>query len=196
MNRDTPRALALGATIAFGSCQLAACDDSSHDSELTPPLTTATEPTADDDPAVDPTDADLHATEARVSDRTVSPGFTPDPTRIEGTTAGGPVDLSSVADGCVGWAAAQPDAIVRAGRPFAELVLMAASRADLTMLAVGPSGEPRCADDVDGAHPVIRDDFGAGPIRVWIGVRERGEAAPFTLGISELDDSRPAALLR
>jgi len=194
MKCDTPTALALGATLAFGSCHLAACDDGSDHGDLTPPLAAATAPAADE-ATPDPGRLDLDATEARFGAPTVSPGFTPDPTRVQGTTAGGPVDLSTVADGCVGWAAAQPDAIVHAARPFAELGLMAASGVDLTMLAIGPRGEPRCVDDADGAHPVVRDDFLAGPIRIWIGVRERGQVAPFTLGVSELDDSRPASLL-
>jgi len=195
MVRDTPRALALGATIAFGSCQLAACEDANDETSLAPPLASTT--TATDEPERDPHEADLDATDARFGSVAVSPGFTPDPTRVAGTTAGGPLDLSSVADGCVGWAAAQPDAIVNAGRPFAELTLMAASpRAALTLMAVGPRGEPRCVRGDDGAQPSIRDDFTAGSIRVWVGVRERGETAPFVFGVSELDDSRPDALLR
>ena len=183
--------MVLSATLALGSCQLASCNDADEDKAAPPPL--STQATVDVDTSVS-AEPDLDATEARVAEIETSPGFTPDPTTCSGTTAGGPLDLNHLDDRCHGWVDAQPDAILQAERPFAELAVMAASRDDATLLVVGPDGEARCGDDEDGTNPVVRGFFAVGLHRVWVGTRERGVEARFVLGLSELDDSRPSSL--
>lgn len=185
-------AMVLSATLALGGCQLASCDDMEEEKNVAPLSTLAPAPTAEREPL----DPDLEASEARVAELDTSPGFTPDPMLRTGITAGGPVDANRFDDRCRGWIAAQPDVLVRASRPFAELVVMAASSDDITLLVVGPDGEARCGDDDDGTHPVVRGFFEAGTHRVWVGAQERGVTAAFVLGLSELDDSLPSSLPR
>ena len=184
-------AMVLSATLALGSCQMASCNDADEDKRVS--RSSAAHSSLDDrrGAAAEP---DLDATEGRVAEIDTSPGFTPDPTTCTGTTAGGPLDVNHLDDRCHGWVDAQPDAILQAERPFAELTVMAASRDDATLLIVGPDGEARCGDDEDGTNPVVRGFFAAGLHRVWVGTRERGVEARFVLGLSELDDALPSSL--
>ena len=142
-----------------------------------------------------PREPNLEADQGRVADLVASPGFTPDPMTRASTTASSDIDLSEYDDRCAGWASREPDLLVHADRPFAELAVMAASPADLTMMLVGPDGEARCSDDVEGTHPVVRGDFAAGLHRVWIGSHNRGAVVPFMLALTELDGLAPSSLL-
>lgn len=184
-------AMVLSATLALGSCQMASCNDADEDKAAS--TASATHSPLDEETSAT-AEPDIDATEARVAEIETSPGFTPDPTTCSGTTAGGPLDVNHLDDRCHGWVDSQPDAILQAARPFAELAVMAASRDDATLLVVGPDGEARCGDDEDGTNPVVRGFFAAGLHRVWVGTRERGVEAAFVLGLSELDDARPSSL--
>lgn len=186
-----PKALALGATIALGSCQLAACADPPQEVRGAP--LSAAAPTHE--APADPVELDLDGDEATYADVSTSPGFTPDPQTFAGTTAGGPVDLERVDERCHGWAAGDPDAIVRATRPFAELLIMAASAEDVTLAVLDPDGELRCGDDEEGTHPIVRGELSPGVYRVWVGTHRPGARAPFTLALTELDDAQPSSLL-
>lgn len=186
-------AVVLGATLALGGCSLTGCDGTS-DYDKMPSLTTVAPVQQTEEPPA-PEDPDIDAEEGTLASVTVAPGFTPDPHVEEGTTAGGPVDASRFDERCDGWIAAAPDVVIETPRPFAELTVMVASREDTTLVLVGPDGQPRCADDSDGTHPLIRGDFAAGLHRVWVGTRERGAEASFVLAMSELDDSVPSSLL-
>ncbi len=193
------KAMVLGATLALGGygiggCALAGCDDPVvHDVKM-PSLatTTAAEAAGAPEEVIEP---DLLSDEARLAELDVSPGFIPDPTVRTGETAGGPVDLDAYDERCDGWAAEAPDLVLDAARPFAELAILVASHADTTLMVVGPDGEPRCADDIDGAHPVIRQSFLPGRYRVWVGTREPETRAGYVIALSELDDVQPSALL-
>lgn len=154
---NTRGAMVLGATLAFGGCQLASCDDPGEDEVVVPLANVAPTPPTESEPL----DPDLDATEARVAEIETSPGFTPDPTLRIGTAAGGPVDANHFDERCHGWIAAQPDVLLRATRPFAELVVMAASADDTTLLVVGPDGDARCGDrahtrPVDGVRVLVK----------------------------------------
>ncbi|MCA9605500.1 MAG: hypothetical protein KC619_07885 [Myxococcales bacterium] len=186
----TPRALALGASLAFGTCQLAACD---HAPPEPPHPLASVATTTPEVPEEEPVRLDLEAEQAEI-DVTTSPGFTPDPRTFAGTSAGGPVDLHDEDERCHGWVARMPDAIVRTPRPFAELVVMAASAEDLTLAVAGEDGVLRCGDDQDGTHPIVRGELAAGVYRVWVGTRQRDAHAPFVLAFSELDDALPSSL--
>lgn len=189
--RRTPRALALGASLAFGSCHLSACE---HAPPEPPHALVAVATTTAEAPDEAPITLDREAERASVADVTTSPGFTPDPQVFEGTTSGGPVDLEAEDERCHGWVARMPDAILRAPRPFAELVVMAASREDLTLAVAAEDGVLRCGDDEDGTHPLVRGELPRGVYRVWVGTRRRGARVPFVLALSELDDSQPSSL--
>ncbi len=194
MTCQTPRALALGATIAFGSCHLAACEHL-EEPAVGAPLTTTTQH-HDQEPEVEepPTELDLGADRGQLGDIELSPGFTPDPTTWSGTTTGGPIDLTTVDDRCSGWVGPAPDVTLRTTRPFAELVVMAASPSDTTIALAGPDGELRCGDDEDGEHPIVRGYFEPGTFRIWVGAAAQDATAPFVLAVSELDDSLPSSL--
>lgn len=193
VERRAPRALAIGASLAFGSCQLAACDHAPAEPRDPLVAVTTTTPEA---PVEEPPALDLDSASATLADVRTGPGFTPDPETFAGTTAGGPVDLEAEDERCHGWVAEMPDVILRTPRPFAELVVMAASHEDVTIAIAGEDGTLRCGDDEDGTHPVVRGELAAGVWRVWVGTRRPGVRAPFVLALSELDDATPSSLPR
>lgn len=188
----TGRAMVLGATLALGGCTLAACTDDVDFEPKMPSLAATTTEHELNDP--EPNEPDVSSPRARLDQLDASPGFAPDPMVEHGLTSGGAVDLEAFDDRCRGWTSRDPDFVVEADRPFAELSLMVRADEDATLLVIGPDGEPRCGDDEDGTHPVVRGSFAAGRIRVWVGTDRRGAEIPFMLGLSELDDSLPSAL--
>jgi len=202
-------AVVLGATLALGGCGLTGCNDGAD--AAVPSLASsrvaehAEAPSATEEVVVEeeeepeaepePELPRLGAEEGRVGTVEANPGFVPDPLTKSGTTAGGPVDAHVFDDRCEGWIAAQPDLVLNAGRPFAELAVMVGSEEDTTLMVVGPQGDPLCADDDDGSNPVLKGPFRSGVYRVWVGTRRREAEAPFVLALSELDDSSPSDLL-
>lgn len=180
--------IVLGATIAIGSCTLAACDDPPQPPPIEP--IAATQPVVEED---EPDEVLFDAEAGRLGTLDASPGFTPDPMTRQGTLAGGPFDASEIDDGCAGWIDAEPDYVLEARRPFAELAVMSASRSETTLVIVGPDGDVRCGGE--GEHALVRGVFEVGIHRVWIGAQERGANAPYVMAISELDDTVPSSLL-
>lgn len=188
----TGRAMVLGATLAFGGCALAACTDD-VDFEPKMPSLAATTTTHEEAPE-EPNEPDVTATRARLDQLDASPGFVPDPMVEHGLTGGGAVDLDAFDDRCAGFTSRDPDFVVEADRPFAELSVMVKADEDTTLLVIGPDGETRCGDDEDATHPLVRGPFAAGRIRIWVGTSRRGAEIPFVLGLSELDDTLPSHL--
>jgi hypothetical protein len=186
------RAMVLGATLALGGCTFAACTD---DADFEPKMPSIAATTSAPETAYEePNEPDVTATHARLDQLDASPGFVPDPMLEHGLTGGGAVDLEAFDDRCRGWTSRDPDFVVEADRPFAELSLMVKADEDTTLLVIGSDGETRCGDDEDASHPVVRGPFAAGRIRVWVGTERRGAEIPFVLGLSELDDSLPSGL--
>jgi hypothetical protein len=186
---SSSRAMVIGATLAFGTCALACSEDPSTNVREVAHRSAIAQP-----PPPEPTTVALDAARGRNGTIAASPGFTPDPLVRPGTTAGGPLAANEQDERCRGFVSAEPDYVLDADRPFAELALMVSSREDTTLFVVGPDGEARCADDDDGAHPVLRTAFAAGRYRVWVGTRNRNVEAPYVLALSELADSRPSTL--
>ncbi|MGE0788980.1 MAG: hypothetical protein AB7S26_25130 [Sandaracinaceae bacterium] len=186
-------AVHLGATIAFGGCALAGCDGSVETGKI-PSIATSGEMTEPDAPPPSE-DPDMDAHTGRLPGASVAPGFTPDPLLREGDIAGGPIDARRLDADCEGWIAVEPDVVVESTRPIAELAVMAASSVDTTLVVVGPDGRPRCANDSDGMHPIVRSDFAAGRYRIWVGAHERGAAGRFVMALTEFDDAIPGSLL-
>jgi hypothetical protein len=185
-------AVVIGATIAIGSCALAGCGEDALESSRIPRVNGA-QPSEDHDEG--PASVALEAEEGRIETLELSPGFTPDPVTRQGTLAGGPFDASEIDDACSGFIAGDPDFVLDAPRPFAELAVMVASEADTTLFIAGPEGELRCAADSDGSHPVVRALFEPGLHRVWVGSADRDAHARYTLALSELEEATPSALL-
>lgn len=195
VERRAGRAAVLGATIAFGSCTLAACGDLSDDAAKMPLLAAASLPSYEEEGGVDEVALALEAAEGSVATITAAPGFTPDPLVRTGTTGEAAIDAREVDERCRGWVSAQPDVVITAERPFAELAVMAAASEDITLLVIDPEGEARCGDDEDGTHPVVRGLFEVGTHRVWLGTASPSSRARFVLALSELDDTLPSRLL-
>ncbi len=191
------RAVVLGATLALGTCSLAACGDDADSGPPVPALAAATSPAEIDPPAPEPEPEpalDYDAEEGRVGTFSAGPGFTPDPLTHPGTTAPGVIDAHLDDERCHGWLAPQPDYVFTATRSFAELTMMVASREDTTLYVVDPDGELRCADDDEGADPIIRARFTPGVYRVWVGTRAQNVEAPYLLALSELEETSPSQL--
>ncbi len=194
MERRAGRAAVLGATIAFGSCTLAACGDVSDEAAKMPLLAAASLP-AYEEGGVEEAALSLEADEGSVATITATPGFTPDPLVRAGSTSEGAIDAHDVDERCRGWVSAEPDVVISAERPFAELAVMAAATEDITLLVIDPEGEARCGDDEDGTNPIVRGLFEAGTHRVWVGTASPSSRARFVLALSELDDTLPSRLL-
>lgn len=186
-----PRAWALTAGLALGTCLVSACDDQAEAPSAQPAEISERRAA----PAPRRVEPDLDGDQARLAVVDLSPGFTPDPARWSGQTAATAVDLNDFDDRCAGWTAVEPDLLVHARRPFAELFVMAASNQDTTLLVVDADGEHHCADDIEGQHPLLAVAVEEGPLRVWVGIKPRGGTASFELAVSELEDTQPASLL-
>lgn len=194
VERRAGRAVVLGATIAFGSCTLAACGDGADYSPKMPLLAAASLPAHEDE--VDEVETlALDAQEGSVATLEASPGFTPDPLTHAGTTRETSIEASDVDERCAGWLAAEPDYVLTADRPFSELAVMVASAEDATLFIVGPDGEARCGDDEDGANPIVRGLFVPGTHRVWVGAPAPDVTVSYVLALSELDDTLPSRLV-
>lgn len=201
--RRAGRAVALGAAVAIGTCSLGACGDTTDpEAHNVPALAASThdanEPSEIGAIPLEDEEEDmlsLEAEQGRVDTLVTSPGFAPDPLTREGTAGGGTIDGEYEGDHCRGWLAPEPDFVLTARRPFAELAVMVASEADTTLFIVGPDGEPRCGDDEDGQQPVVRGLFAQGTHRVWVGTARPEVSARYVLALSELEDSRPSRLL-
>jgi hypothetical protein len=185
----------LGATLALGGYSFAGCSDDPADQTKIPSLASLAPREPDREPAELDDEPDLESDAARYEPLEASPGFTPDPMLLEGETSGGAVSLDAHDDRCDGFASSAPDVLVTAERPFAELSVMVSAPSDVSLMVVGPDGDARCADDVDGALPLVRGPFAAGVHRVWVGSPDEGAKVPFTLALSEFEDTQPSALL-
>lgn len=191
------RAVVLGAAVAIGGCSLSACGEGEREPEM-PELAAASVPEDSEIEELVPLEDDdslaLDADEGRLGTFAASPGFTPDPLIHEGTTVAGVIDAETVDERCRGWLSSQPDFVLDASWPFAELALMVRSEADTTLVIVGPDGELRCGDDEDGAQPVVRGLFEPGTYRVWVGTRAPDVSVPYALALSELEETSPSRL--
>lgn len=125
----------------------------------------------------------------------LSPGFTPDPQLLSGT-AGGPVQASNLSPQCTGWISTEPNHLVQAGANFAMLrFLVNGGNQDTTLVVQRPDGSYACDDDTEGRHPIVQGPAAAGLYRIWVGAYTRGEAVPYTLGLSELGNVTAASLV-
>lgn len=129
--------------------------------------------------------------------RTITPGFTPDPIRVE-VTSGGSLNVAAMnlAPGCTGFATASPDFNFRLSAADSFLrVFMDAGNEDTTLIINRPDGSWVCADDVYGVNPSI--DFAnaaPGVYNVWIGSYRSNVRARGTLAITELRSVQPGQL--
>jgi hypothetical protein len=130
---------------------------------------------------------DRNATSGTYGQKTLAPGFLPDPEVVQ-LRAGGNVDVSalSLGSGCVGWAANNPDFVLTLNGAGTRLRVSATSSVDTVLAVLDPSGTWRCNDDSGGnSNPMLTFEPSiAGTYRVWVPAYRQGNPAA-TLQFSE-----------
>ena len=120
---------------------------------------------------------------------TLAPGFMPDPSTAEGTSAG-TVDASTMNPECRGWVGNQPDHVFVASSAFTNLRIMAAANTsgdDITMVIQKPDGTFLCDDDGgDALDPMITGAMPAGTYKIYVGSYGQGQRIAYKLGITEM----------
>ncbi|MFN4297977.1 MAG: peptidase S1 [Brevundimonas sp.] len=117
----------------------------------------------------------------------LSAGFTPDPRTVE-VVAGGTINASNAASGCVGRIASAPDVRLNwSGGGSLPLVFRTRSSRDTTLVINGPDGRWHCDDDSGGGTNarVIFRNAPSGQYDIWIGTYGE-QTAPATLVITEI----------
>ena len=101
---------------------------------------------------------------------TLSPGFTPDPHVVRGSS-GGAVQASNLSPGCMGWIAQNPNHLLNATAPFANLrIIVGAGSHDTTLVVQKPDGTYVCDDDTEGMNPIVQGPITTpGVHRIWVG---------------------------
>jgi len=116
---------------------------------------------------------------------TLTPGFTPDPHVVQGTS-GGSVDASNVNPQCRGWVSPQPDHLFTTQQAFSNLKILVSSTSDTTLVIHKPDGTYLCNDDADGLNPAVTGLFTPGTYRIWVGSYQQGQNSAYRLGFTEL----------
>lgn len=113
----------------------------------------------------------------------LSPGFAPDPTFLNGS-AGGPTDASTMSPTCRGFVPSSPSHVLVLGAAFPTLRLLVHSEADTTLVVRMADGSIRCNDDSDGFDPVVEGPFPQGSHEVFVGTYAAGAPSAYQLGIT------------
>ncbi|MGD9739634.1 MAG: hypothetical protein AB7O56_08740 [Bauldia sp.] len=116
--------------------------------------------------------------------------FRPDPYRVE-VTAGGPIDASTLGNGCSGWISRAPTfSVLYSPETVGEwpLIFTAMSeRADIVLAVREPVGIWHCNDDTEGTDPLVRlENPTYGEYTIWVGTYDVSPDQPATLFISEV----------
>lgn len=127
------------------------------------------------------------AAQASYGSEYLSSGFTPDPYRVD-MYSGGSVDASTIAGGCTGMVAAQPDFELTYTAGSMPLIFGVTSDFDTTLVINGPDGTWYCDDDSgEGTDPVMRiPNPLSGVYDVFVGAFA-GNSGEAQLYITELD---------
>lgn len=117
-------------------------------------------------------------------------GFTPDPARLQGRTAG-TVALHTRAPSCRGFAGTEPDHVVelRTGFGFLRMFLIAGQ--ELTLAVRGPDGGWRCATARGDAPALHEGRYGPGRYEIWVGGPAHGDHVSYELQITEFRSVGP-----
>ena len=118
------------------------------------------------------------------------------PTALRGV-AGGPVSLSSVDGGCLGYAQPMPSHILNVSPGTSQVRLGAVSDTDTTLMVQTPDGRILCDDDGgDGLNPLL--DFAASPgqYRVWVGSYSPSTGGPYNLEATAIGAGPPSQPLQ
>lgn len=122
---------------------------------------------------------------------TLATGFTPDPLRLAGRTAGAR-PLSERAPGCRGYVGAAPDRVFELGTDFGFLRFFVTSRENVTLAVRAPDGEWRCSGRPLLGAPREEGAFAPGRYEVWIGSIAPGAEIGYELSVTEFHSVTPA----
>jgi hypothetical protein len=113
-------------------------------------------------------------------------GFTPDPYRVN-ITAGGTIDASNAASGCVGQISNAPDFEVTYSAGSLPLVFRTQANSDTTLIVNGPDGLWYCDDDSgEGLNAQVTfSKPQSGTYDIWVGTYGGGTSGSQLL-ITEL----------
>lgn len=117
----------------------------------------------------------------------LTPGFAPDPMRLEGA-AGGPRTWEADHPGCVGHTPQEPNHTlqVEGEIEFVRFLVHTTVDVDTTMVIERPDGTVSCMDDTFDLNPAIDMAVGPGTYRIWVGVFDTTETrgAPYVLAVT------------
>lgn len=134
---------------------------------------------------------DVRAQEQAAEGVTIARGFTPDPLRLEGTTAGG-TPLSGRAPGCRGYVGERPDQVVELGSRFGFLRFFVTSRENVTLAVHAPDGAWHCSGRPLLGAPREEGAFAAGRYEVWVGSASPNRQVAYELNVTEFRSVNPA----
>ncbi|MGF1458245.1 MAG: hypothetical protein ACFBSG_04395 [Leptolyngbyaceae cyanobacterium] len=127
---------------------------------------------------------------AQLAAVTLSTGFSPNPTTMQGTGGGdrparSVVNTRNTPTGpCVGYISESPHEELTLASNFAKLEVRVESDLDTTLVISGPGGI-WCNDDSDGPNPAIAGAWLPGAYRIWVGAYRAGQAPDYTLFIQD-----------
>lgn len=121
----------------------------------------------------------------------IARGFTPDPLRLEGTTAGA-TPVSGRAPGCRGYVGERPDQVVELASRFGFLRFFVTSRENVTLAVRAPDGSWRCSGRPLLGAPREDGAFEPGRYEVWIGSASPNTQVAYALHVTEFRSVNPA----
>lgn len=122
---------------------------------------------------------------------TLTAGFTPDPVRLRGRTAG-IVPLNERAPGCRGYVGPAPSHVIELDSDFRFLRFFATSREPVLLALRSPDGEWSCSGRPLLGSPREQGAFSRGRYEVWIGSALPGQQVSYELAITEFRSVTPA----
>jgi hypothetical protein len=127
-------------------------------------------------------------------ERSVAPGFTPDPMEID-VTSGGPLNIQSMNLGrdCTGFATSQPDINIRlSGNSNFLRFFFEGNGQDATLVINKPDGSWVCNDDAVGRDPMIDlQNAGPGLYNIWVGSYSATDRIRGKFKMTEMQGVRP-----
>ncbi len=124
---------------------------------------------------------------------TIAAGFVPDPKVIGGIVSGGSLNVSgmSLANGCTGYATAQPDVIVNyTGSAASFLRFYFQGSGDTALVINDAAGRWHCNDDTAGTNPQVSiSSPRTGQYDVWVSSYRAGQNINGSLYITELSSN-------
>ena len=168
----------------------AACSDE----EPPPPPPPAVATTTAEAPMIPRPASELtDSTSAEFGTITLSPGFSPDPHVVPGTS-GGSVAASSLDGACAGYVRNRPGHQLVVSRDIQTLRILVNGPGDTTLVVRRADGSYLCNDDGEGTNPIVEAPFPAGIYEIHVGSYSESTNIRYHLGFTELPTVTAAQL--